>query len=113
MRKPHFFQKCCHFLWNQNKVTFEKNEDCATVFLKWTEYTNIKQVCNSEKHIRPQLFQTPQKPYRLQGPQELQGPQGPWRTQWPQWLQRHQKPQGFLRSQRPKQPQSHKITYRP
>ena len=41
----------------------------------------MKQVCNSEKHIRPQLFQTPQKPYRLQGPQELQGPQGPWRTQ--------------------------------
>ena len=23
-----FFQKCCHFCWNQN--TFERNEDCAT-----------------------------------------------------------------------------------
>ena len=41
MRNPHFFQKCCHFCWNQNKVsesnTCERNEGCATVFLKWTD----------------------------------------------------------------------------
>ena len=37
------FKKCCHFCWNQNKVsqndnTFERNEECATVFLKWTDF---------------------------------------------------------------------------
>ena len=45
MRNPYFFQKC-HFCWNQNKVskndtTFERNEDCATVFLKWTDFNWI------------------------------------------------------------------------
>ena len=43
MRNPHFFQKCFHFCWNQNKVSvndnfFERNEDCATAFLKWTDF---------------------------------------------------------------------------
>ena len=49
MHNPHFFQKCCHFRWNQNKVskndnTFERNEDCATVFLKWTDF-RIHAIC--------------------------------------------------------------------
>ena len=44
MRNPHFFQKSCHFLWNHNKIskndnTYERNEDCATVFLKWTDFS--------------------------------------------------------------------------
>ena len=44
MRNPHFFQKCCHFCWNQNNVsendnTFERNEDCVTVFLKWKDFS--------------------------------------------------------------------------
>ena len=44
MCNPHFFQKCCYFHWNQNKVskndnTFERNEYCATVFLKWTDFS--------------------------------------------------------------------------
>ena len=43
MRNPHFFQKCCHFCWlcfdfSKNDNTFERNEDCATVFLKWTDF---------------------------------------------------------------------------
>ena len=43
MRNPHFFQKCCHFRWlcfdfSKNDNTFERNEDCATVFLKWTDF---------------------------------------------------------------------------
>ena len=43
LRNPHFFQKCCHFRWNHNKVrendnSFERNEDCATVFLTWTDF---------------------------------------------------------------------------
>ena len=47
MRNPHFFQKYCHFRWNQNQVsenynTFERNEDCATVFLKWTDFNEMK-----------------------------------------------------------------------
>ena len=41
-----FLSKYCHFCWNQNKVsendnTFERNEDCATVFLKWTDFSVI------------------------------------------------------------------------
>ena len=44
MRNPRFFQKCCHSRWNQNKVgendnAFERNEDCATVFLEWTDFS--------------------------------------------------------------------------
>ena len=40
LHNSHLFQKCCHFHWNQNKVnTFERNDDCATVFLKWTDFT--------------------------------------------------------------------------
>ena len=43
-RDPHFFQKCCHFCWIQNKVsendnTFERNEDCTSVFLKKTDFS--------------------------------------------------------------------------
>ena len=47
MCKLHFFQKCFHVRWNQNKVSwccietyhnFERNEDRATVFLKWTNF---------------------------------------------------------------------------
>ena len=43
---PHFSHKCCHFRWNQNKVsendnTFGRNEDCTTVFLKWTDFTKV------------------------------------------------------------------------
>ena len=46
LRNPHFFQKCSHFHWNLNKVrendnTFERNEDCATVFLKWKDFNRI------------------------------------------------------------------------
>ena len=41
---PHFFQKCCHFHWIQNKVSkndkaFERNEDPVTGFIKWTDFT--------------------------------------------------------------------------
>ena len=44
VNRPHFSQKRCHFRWNQNKVsendnTFERNEDCVTVFLKQTDFT--------------------------------------------------------------------------
>ena len=40
----YFFQKCCHFCWlcfdfSKNDNTFERNEDCATVFLKWTDFS--------------------------------------------------------------------------
>ena len=43
LKSVHFFQKGCHFCWNLNKVsendnTFGRNEDCATVFLKWTDF---------------------------------------------------------------------------
>ena len=46
MRNPHFFQKCCHFCWlcfdfSKNDNTFERNEDCATVFLKWTDFREL------------------------------------------------------------------------
>ena len=49
LRNPHFFQKCCHFCWNQNKVskndkTVERNEDCATVFSKWMDFITICQI---------------------------------------------------------------------
>ena len=50
LRNPQFFQNCDHFQynmsWNQNKVNwciiendhnFERTEDPATVFLKWTD----------------------------------------------------------------------------
>ena len=48
MPNPHFFQKCCHFCWlcfdfSKNDNTFERNEDCATVFLKWTDFSFIWQ----------------------------------------------------------------------
>ena len=44
MRNPHFCQKCCHFRWlcfdfSKNDNTCERNEDCATVFLKWTDFS--------------------------------------------------------------------------
>ena len=44
LHNSHFFQNCCHFCWNQNKVcendnTFERNEDCASVFLKLTSFS--------------------------------------------------------------------------
>ena len=44
LHNPHFFQKCCHFLWNQVSEKynpFERNEDCATVFLKWTDFKKM------------------------------------------------------------------------
>ena len=46
MRNPHFFQKCCHFCWlcfnfSKNDNTFERNEDFATVFLKWKDVIDI------------------------------------------------------------------------
>ena len=42
-RNLHFFQKCCHFRWlcfdySKNDNTFERNEECATIFLKWTDF---------------------------------------------------------------------------
>ena len=45
-RNPHLFQNCCHFYWNQNKVskndnTFERDEDCTTIFLKWTDFSKF------------------------------------------------------------------------
>ena len=49
MRNLHFFQKCCHFRWlcfdfSKNDNTFERNEDCATAFLKWTDFSGISQL---------------------------------------------------------------------
>ena len=43
LRNPHFFQKCCHICWlcfdfRKNHNTFERNEDCLTVFLKRMEF---------------------------------------------------------------------------
>ena len=43
LHNSHFFQNCCHFCWNQNKVckngnAFKRNEDCASVFLKWKDF---------------------------------------------------------------------------
>ena len=68
MHNPHFFQKCCHFRWNQNKVsendnTFERNEDCATVFLKWTDFrfffSNLIRIqVWHEKSIKSRLLQS-------------------------------------------------------
>ena len=36
LRDPHFFQKCCHFQYNNKNMTtlFERNEDRVTGFLK-------------------------------------------------------------------------------
>ena len=47
MRNCHFFQKHWHFCWlcfdfSKNYNTFERNEDCATVFLKWTDFGEMK-----------------------------------------------------------------------
>ena len=41
-----FFQKCWHFCLNQNKIrkndnTFERNEGCTTVFLRWTDFSRF------------------------------------------------------------------------
>ena len=46
LHDPHFFQKRCHFRWNQNNFckndnAFERNEDRVTGFLKWTNFRNI------------------------------------------------------------------------
>ena len=43
MRNPHFFQKFCWlcFDFGENDNTFERNEDCATVFLKWTDFSSF------------------------------------------------------------------------
>ena len=43
LRNPHFFKKCCHFFWNQNRVskndnTFERNR--SNIFLKWMDFSN-------------------------------------------------------------------------
>ena len=51
MHYPHFFQNCGHFQYNiswlcfdlswwyiENDHNFERNEDRATVFLKWTDF---------------------------------------------------------------------------
>ena len=42
----HFFQKCRHFHglcfdFRGNDNTFERNEDCATVFLKSTDFRKV------------------------------------------------------------------------
>ena len=47
MRNPHFFKKCCHFRWlcfdlYRKYHNFERNEICATVFLKWTDFRLMK-----------------------------------------------------------------------
>ena len=42
------FKKWCNFCWNQNQVskndnTFERNVDCATVLLKWTDFRSTSE----------------------------------------------------------------------
>ena len=66
MCKPHFYQKCCNFCWNQNKVsendnTFERNENCATVFLKWTYFTLFCEI-NSIKFLLGACVKRTNKP---------------------------------------------------
>ena len=60
MHDPHFFQKCCHFQYNiswlcfdfsKNDNTFERNEDCATVFLKWMDFSEISGSMKIQTHI--------------------------------------------------------------
>ena len=46
LRDPHFFQKRCHFRWNQTKFSendnaFERNEDRVTGFLKQTGFSRV------------------------------------------------------------------------
>ena len=42
MRNPHFFQNCGTFQYNNNKYhNFERNDYCATVFLKWMDFSSI------------------------------------------------------------------------
>ena len=41
VKSIHF--NCCHFFWlcsdfSKNDNSFERNEDCTTVFLKWTDF---------------------------------------------------------------------------
>ena len=56
MPNPHFFQKCCHFCWlcfdfSKNVNIFERNEDWATVFLKWKDFTKeLKKNAKVLKH---------------------------------------------------------------
>ena len=43
LHNPHFFQNCGTFQYNNNNNNnkyhnFEINENCATVFLKWTDF---------------------------------------------------------------------------
>ena len=50
MHNSHFFQKCCHFRdlcfdFSENDNTFERNEDCATVFLKWMDFDKEMKNC--------------------------------------------------------------------
>ena len=72
MRNPHFFHKCCHFCWNQNKVskndnTYERNEDCATVFLKWTDFRRLYEIsfpftdADSDEWLGIKRFRMPEK----------------------------------------------------
>ena len=42
LRDSHFFQNCGTFQYNNKKVqyhNFERNEDRAAVFLKWTDFS--------------------------------------------------------------------------
>ena len=47
MRNPHFFQNHCHFQYNiswcciENDNNFERNEDRANGFLKWTHFSSL------------------------------------------------------------------------
>ena len=58
---PHFFQNCCHFCslrfdFSENDNTFERNEDCATFFLKWTEFNKISENFYDKILILPVMF---------------------------------------------------------
>ena len=65
MRDPHFFQNCGSFQYNiswfcfdvswcciENYHNFERIEDHATVFLKWTDFTKKYQIQDKEQHER-------------------------------------------------------------
>ena len=48
--KISIFQLCFDFSKNDN--TFERNEDCATVFLKWTDFSEAQEIKKQETLVR-------------------------------------------------------------
>ena len=68
MRDPHFFQNCGTFQYNiswlcfdvswcciEKYHNFERNEDRATVFLKWTDFSTKRQIISGRwaKYVWP------------------------------------------------------------